>query len=136
MIDRYTKIVLTLIACALGYLCVILTPLPPAHAQVPSRTPGEPSGPTEVIVVGWRTEGDATVPVRITHAVPVTSPQPLRVTGEVTTERSSSRPLADRVVLVGWEDDASINRINQGRFVPLSDAATGPSRRLPVILPK
>jgi hypothetical protein len=136
MIDRYTKVVLTLIACALLYLCVIFTPLPRAHAQVPSRTPGEPSGPTDVVVVGWRAPGEATVPVRITHSVPVTSPQPLRITGEVTTERSSPRPLADRVILVGWEEDASGNRISEGRFQSLNDSQASPNRRLPVTLPK
>ena len=53
MTDRYTKCVLTVIAVALVYLCVIFTPLPHAHAQTSSIRPGESSGPTEVVVVGW-----------------------------------------------------------------------------------
>ena len=132
MIDRYTRIVLTLIACALVYLCVIFTPLPGAHAQVPSRTPGEPSGPTEVVVVGWRTPGEATVPVRITHSVPVTSPQPLRITGAVTTERSTDR--ADRMIVVGWEEMGV--RDTAGRLQRLSHSASFSGTGLPVELPK
>ena len=54
MTDRYLKSVLTVIAGALIYLCVILTPIPRASAQTPSIRPGEPSGPTEVVVVGWQ----------------------------------------------------------------------------------
>jgi hypothetical protein len=114
MVDRYTKAVLTLIACALVYLCVIFTPLPRAHAQTPSRTPGEPSGPAEVIVVGWRAEGQATVPVAIAE---VTTPQPFRVVGEVKTERSAG--VADRVVLVGWEENSRREKITG--MEPLSD---------------
>ena len=108
MIDRYTKVVLTFIAFALVYLCVIFTPLPRAHAQAPSKFPGEPSGPTEVVVVGWQTRDAATVPVTITHPVQVTSPQPLRITGQVTTEQPPG--VADRVLLVGWEEYATTPR--------------------------
>jgi hypothetical protein len=118
MIDRYTKAVLTLIAVALTYLCVIFTPLPRAHAQTPTKYPGEPSGPTEVVIVGWRAPGQAAVPVTITHPVQVTAPQPLRITGEVTTERSTSR-LADRVLIVGWEENATRERMTN--MAPLSD---------------
>ena len=100
MIDRYTKFVLTLIACALVYLCVIFTPLPGAHAQTPSRTPGEPSGPSEVIIVGYKDR--APQPVTVSGLVELS--QPVRITGSVTTERSSDR--ADRVILVGWEENA------------------------------
>lgn len=107
MVDRYTKAALTTIALALVYLCVILTPLPGAHAQTPSIRPGEPSGPTEVVVVGWQSrEGLAAFPVSIAGPVRVTATQPLPVRGEVTTERSASQ-LADRVVIVGWEEDAT-----------------------------
>ena len=130
MVDRYTKAILTLIAFALLYLCVIFTPLPGAHAQTPSLRPGEPSGPTEVVIVGWRAPGEAAVPVTITHPVQVTAPQPLRVTGEVTTERSTSR-LADRVVIVGWEENATREKMTVMK--QLSDAAPwSGSRALPV----
>ena len=64
MIDRYTKFILTVIAGALLYLAAIFTPLPSASAQTPSRFPGQSSGPTEVVVVGWQTS-QAIVPVSI-----------------------------------------------------------------------
>jgi hypothetical protein len=119
MVDRYTKAVLTLIAFALVYLCVIVTPLPRAHAQTPSIRPGEPSGPTEVVIVGWQSrDGAAAFPVSIGHPLQVTASQPLPIRGEVTTERSSSR-LADRVVLIGWEEDASREKMTA--LEPLSD---------------
>ena len=106
MIDRYTKAVLTLIGCALVYLCVIFTPLPRAHAQTPSKRPGESSGPTEVVIVGWQSrEGAAAFPVTIGHPVQVVASQPLPIRGQVTTERSATG-LADRVVIVGWENAA------------------------------
>ena len=130
MIDRYTKVVLTLIACALVYLSVILTPFPRAHAQVPSRTPGEPSGPSEVVIVGYKDR--APLPVIISGLVELS--QPVRVTGSVTTERSSDR--ADRVILVGWEENAVRNKAGQlrqlGDFGPYDPGARG----LPVKLPK
>jgi hypothetical protein len=107
MIDRYTKIVLSVIACALVYLCVVLTPLPGVHAQQATLRPGEPSGPLEVLVVGWKPlAGLNAIPVSIAHPVQVTATQPLPIAGAVTTERSSSL-LADRVVLVGWEQGAT-----------------------------
>ena len=43
MIDRYTKAALTLIATALVYLCVVLTPLPGVQAQGGTQRPGEPT---------------------------------------------------------------------------------------------
>lgn len=96
MNDRYLKSVLTVIAGALVYLCVLLTPLPGVSAQTPSLRPGVSSGPTEVVVVGWRPDAREIIPVSIQQT------QPLRIEGAVTTERSTTR-LADRVVLVGWE---------------------------------
>ena len=134
MIDRYTKVVLTLIAVALVYLCVIFTPLPRTHAQTPSIRPGESSGPTEVVVVGWRAPGEAAVPVTITHPVQVTAPQPLRITGEVTTERSTSR-LADRVVLVGWEENATREKMTGMAQLSDDDQWSG-FRALPVKIPR
>jgi hypothetical protein len=95
MSDRYTKIVLTVIACALVYICVVITPLPAVSAQQATARPGEFSGPTQVVVVGWR--GDA--------AVPITASQPL----QVITERSSGRP--DRMIITGWEENASPGNI-------------------------
>ena len=47
--DRYVKGLLTVIALALIYLCVVLTPAPPALAQVqtqpPLVKPGDVTGP-------------------------------------------------------------------------------------------
>src|SRR5687768_14157000 len=123
MNDRYIKTVLTVIAGALLYLCVILTPVPTVLAQVPSRTPGEPSGPTEVVIVGWQsTARERPLPVVIEQV------QPLRIEGAVTTERSGSGR-ADRVVLVGWEPGA--DRDKPQRLRPITE-----SSRLPVALPK
>ena len=130
MVDRYTKAILTLIACALVYLCAIFTPLPRAHAQTPSKHPGEPSGPTEVIVVGWRAPGEIAVPVTITHPVQVTAPQALRITGQVTTE-NSDRP--ERVIVIGWEENAVRDRARD--LKTLSNMPTM-MRGLPVQPPK
>src|SRR5687767_7939927 len=104
MIDRYTKVVLTVIAGALLYLAVIFTPLPAANAQTPSKYPGQSSGPTEVVIVGW-TAGQSVVPVSIGHPVQVTATRPLPIAGEVKTEPASDK--ADRVILVGWEESAT-----------------------------
>ncbi|MGH9218556.1 MAG: hypothetical protein ACRD1W_04605, partial [Vicinamibacterales bacterium] len=103
---RYIKTVLTIIAGALIYLCIVVTPLPALSAQVNTQRPGEPSGPTDVVIVGWRAPGDAALPVSIQHQVRVFATEPLPIRGSVTTERSSSG-LADRVVVVGWEENAS-----------------------------
>ena len=104
MTDRYTKIMLTIIACALVYLCVVMTPSPIAHAQSSAR-PGEQTGPEQVVIVG--TTG--AVPVSFPAPVPVVNgPQPFRINGSVTTERSGN--VADRVVLVGWEQDSTVEK--------------------------
>ena len=103
MIDRYTKLVLSVIAAALLYLCVVLTPLPAVHAQNTLR-PGEPTGPVQAVIVGWRGAPGETIPVSTLQPLPVIVGQPVKITGTVTTERSSGA--ADRVVLVGWEESA------------------------------
>ena len=131
MIDRYTKFVLTVIAGALLYLAVIFTPLPTASAQTPSRFPGQSSGPTEVVVVGWQT-GQAIVPVSIGHPVQVTASKPLPVTGQVKTERASDR--ADRVILVGWEQRA--NREAARSLETFTEIGYSGGGGLPVRLPK
>lgn len=122
--DRYTKIVLTVIASALVYLCIVLTPLPGLHAQTAPR-PGDPTGPGQVVIVGWQT--NTPVPVAFSRPVPVTSAEPLRITGNVTTERSSN--VADRVVLVGWEERSS--RETRGSMQMLSNNPTN-AQALPV----
>ncbi len=109
MIDRYTRTVLTLIAIALVYLCVVLTPWPGVQAQTAQR-PGDPTGPAQMVIVGWRGAPGETIPVSAPNPVPIAASAPLavrvtapvEVTGSVKTEKSSER--ADRVVLVGWEE--------------------------------
>lgn len=115
MADRYTKAVLTVIAGALVYLCIVLTAFPPAHAQGTTKRPGEFSGPAEVVVTGWRN----------TAVVPITTSEPMRVI----TERSSGA--ADRVVLVGWEQSSTPEKPSSARsFVALPNSSG--SRALPV----
>jgi len=104
MIDRYTKAVLTLIATALVYLCVILTPLPGVQAQATQR-PGEPTGPVQTVIVGWRGAPGETIPVSASQPVPVTVNSPVEVKGRVAIDKATER--ADRVVLVGWEVGAT-----------------------------
>ncbi len=102
MSDRYTKVVLTVIAVALCYLCIVLTPFTTVSAQTALR-PGDPTGPGQVVIVGWKTSDIA--PVAFQQPVRVTASEPLRITGSVATERSSGA--ADRVVVVGWEENAN-----------------------------
>ena len=130
MNDRYIKTMLTIIAGALLYLCIVMTPLPRVNAQTPSRTPGVSSGPMEVIVVGYNAE--APMPVAVSGLVEVTASNPLRITGNVSTERSSDK--ADRVILVGWEKRA--NREKPVAMELLSDFKGDASLALPVQLPK
>lgn len=119
MSDRYTKLVLTIIAGALIYLCMVLTPVPTVAAQVPSRTPGEPSGPTEVVIVGWQSAArEKPLPVVIEQV------QPLRIQGAVTTTRSDS-DRADRVIVVGWEENASKER--PSRMHTINSTSTTPA---------
>lgn len=118
MADRYTKTVLTLIATALVYLCLVLTPLPGLQAQATQR-PGEPTGPVQVVVVGWRGAPGDSLPVSTKAPVPVTIAAPVQVAGlvevrgSVKTEKATDR--ADRVVMVGWEEGGS----RDGRVVPV-----------------
>src|SRR5690242_18304076 len=95
MADRYTKTVLTIIACALVYICIVLTPMPSVAAQQQaSKRPGESTGPAEVVIVGWKQDA----PMQIATQSPL----------HVITERSTGA--ADRVVLVGWEENAMRER--------------------------
>jgi len=112
MIDRYTKAVLTLIATALLYLCIVLTPWPGVQAQTAAR-PGESTGPAQVVIVGWRGQAGESIPVTTLGNVGVTVSGPVQVNGRVTTEKATDR--ADRVVLVGWEEGGN----REGRGVPV-----------------
>ena len=115
--DRYTKLVLTIIAGALVYLCLVLTPLPALHAQVTQR-PGEGMGPVQVVVVGWRA-GEA-VPVAVGQPVEVTGA--VQVRGPVVTEPGEH---ASRVLIAGYEMAATRDR--SGEFRPLGPAAGLPT---------
>lgn len=110
MVDKYTKVVLTVIAVALVYLCVINTPLPTVAAQGTTQRPGEFSGPAQVVVVGWQSNAP----------VPITANQPLHVI----TERSTGQP--DRMIITGWEENArpgaigGLHPINAKNGVPVT----------------
>jgi hypothetical protein len=130
MNDRYIKTMLTVIAGALLYLCIVMTPLPRVSAQTPSRTPGVSSGPMEVVVVGYNAQSP--MPVAVSGLVEVTASNPLRITGQVSTAKGSER--ADRVILVGWEKRS--NRDKASSFEMLSDIKGEASLALPVQLPK
>jgi hypothetical protein len=114
--DCYVKGVLTVIALALVYLCIVLTPWPRAEAQTqpPVVRPGDPTGPVPVVVVGWRAGSGEIVPGTV------------EVSGRVTTERSGGA--ADRVVLVGWEERGEPARSSK-EFRPFD--ATTPRPGLP-----
>ncbi len=115
--DRYTKVVLTMIAAALVYLCLVLTPLPALRAQMTQR-PGEGMGPVQVVVVGWRAG----------EAVPVISGRPLQVAGTVQVTgpvATAPEERASRVVIAGYEMDAT--RENSRGFRPFSTAAGLPT---------
>lgn len=104
MSDRYTKIVLTIIAGALVYLCVVMTAFPAVQAQVTQR-PGEFTGrPIEAVIVGWK----LTEPLQIATRTPI----------PVQTERSTGA--ADRMVIVGWEENAAPG--HPGALAPFSSA--------------
>ena len=98
-IDRYTRAILTVIAAALVYLCVLQTPWPRVSAQTALR-PGDPTGPAEVVVIGWKAP---VIPVQVTDAVRVAGE--VRVTGNVRTRQEDNA--SSRVVLAGWEENAA-----------------------------
>jgi hypothetical protein len=98
-VDSYTKVVLTVIAAALVYLCVVLTPLPTAYAQRGLR-PGDDTGPAQVVIVGWRTSDRA--PIQVAESVPLRISGDVQVNGLVQTEQAPNR--VSRVVLTGWEE--------------------------------
>ena len=105
--DRYLKGVLTTIAGALVYLCLVMTPWPGAAAQTqpPMVRPGEVT-PAPVVVVGWR--APETVAAAVRNTVPTTVQNVVQVTGRVVADRSGTA--ADRVVLVGWEERSDPQR--------------------------
>jgi hypothetical protein len=91
MVDRYTKIVLTVIAACLLWLCAT-TSARPVEARQPTEPGAVPPGVQPVVIVGWgssdptgrvtlRMTGDgtarrtdSTVPVRADASIPVRLP--------------------------------------------------------------
>ena len=113
-IDHYTRVLLTVIATALVYLCVVLTPVTTLNAQGTKR-PGELSGPGEVVVIGWRLPQDQRIPVQIGGSVPLQVTGDVKVVGPVQTEERRDNLL--RVAVAGWEENGDPRRA--GGFRPL-----------------
>lgn len=121
MADRYTRIVLTVIAACLVYLCLVFSGVGTRlRAQEPQPTqgalrPGMSTGPAEVVIVGWRqAAADIAFPVVVRNTV-TTIPS---VEG------------AERVVITGFEDPKrGLIRLTQDTGLPVdTSAATRPTR--------
>ena len=123
--DGYLRFVLTVIAAALVYLCVVLTPWPRVAAQTAMR-PGDPTGPAEMVIVGWRLPNNAALPVQVRGRTEVAVAGEVRVSGRVATEPVPET--STRVVLAGWEDAASRER--SGTYRTWND---GQRAALPVV---
>ncbi|HUQ89927.1 MAG TPA: hypothetical protein VM096_20360 [Vicinamibacterales bacterium] len=109
MTDRYTKIVLTVIAAALVYLCIVMTPFPVVNAQGTRKAGEMITTPIEAVIVGWKATG----------ALPIMSAEPLRVQ----TERATGA--ADRVVIAGWEENATRDRATTAMSPVVSSRGKG-----------
>jgi hypothetical protein len=118
--DRYVRITLTVIATALVYLCIVLTPLPSVSAQggrvVGAPTPGVSTGPAEMVVVGWRVPD--TIPVTVARGDVRITNDTIRVNGRVQAEQPPGT--AHRTVLIGWEEQGTLTKA--GGFAPLGSA--------------
>jgi hypothetical protein len=125
--DLYLRIVLTVIAAALVYLCVVFTPLPTLSAQrvVGGRTPGEYTGPAEVVIVDWRLPENASLPVTVTRG-DIRVSNEVRISGDVDVRQGRNDAL--RTVLIGYEDSASPGAA--GRFSNIVQTA---GRGVPVV---
>ena len=64
-VDRYTKIVLTLILAALVYLCVAVTPVGTSVSAQEGTAPT-----TRVVLVGWEGEDRKVYPISDMHGIP------------------------------------------------------------------
>lgn len=113
-IDRYVKTILTVIAAALVYLAIVLTPMPTLAAQTQGLVkPGDITGPMQVVIVGWAGKPGDALPIVAAQPLPTTVQNTVQVNGRVATERSSGT--ADRVVLVGWEERGDTMRASNFR---------------------
>lgn len=121
--DVYLRVVLTAIAAALIYLCVLLTPLPVASAQagrvVGAPTPGVSTGPAEMVVVGWKVA--QTLPVTVAGGEVRVTNESLRVSGTVQAEQAPNT--ATRTVVIGWEERGDAKA--PGQFRELGDPKAG-----------
>lgn len=102
--DRYLRILLTIIASALVYLCLVLTPWPALTAQarpIGVPAPGQSTGPAEVVIVGWKAGGQRPLPVEVVGKIGIAGD--VTVVGRVDTRQVSGT--TNRVVLAGWEPD-------------------------------
>jgi hypothetical protein len=120
MVDRYTRVVLTVIAACLVYLCLVVsragTPLSAQATPQGATRPGLSPGPAEVVIVGWRSAGqDVAFPVLVRNTV--------------TTAPSNDRPT--RVVVSGWEDEKGATRaLRQDAGLPVNaSGVVRPGRR-------
>jgi hypothetical protein len=122
MVDRYTRVVLTVIAACLVYLCLVVSKVGvPVSAQSQAQQAGAPpvgavrpglsTGPAEVVVVGWRVN-------------PEDPPLPVAVQNTVTTQ--SSPDSATRVFLAGWEDRRTnaVIRLGTDAGLPVDPSAS------------
>jgi hypothetical protein len=70
-VDRYTKAILTVIAAALVWLCVVLTPMGTALSAQPAADASQPA--MRVVIAGWegsgpRVQGNAGAPAVVTFS--------------------------------------------------------------------
>lgn len=121
MVDRYTRVVLTVIAACLVYLCLVFSHVgtPVSAQQVPAppvgaQRPGMATGPAEVVVVGFRID-------------PEEPPLPVNVRNTVTTQTAPDS--AERVIVAGWEDRRTntLVRLAADAGLPM-DIGSRPSR--------
>ena len=127
--DRYSKVVLTVIAGALLYLCVVVTPWPGVSAQTTQR-PGEfVNTPVEAVIVGVRLPRNESLPVNVSGTLPVSISDTVRVQGTVNTERSSGK--ADRVMIAGWEDLGVPEKAGRPQQINLAKSSGLPVTTMP-----
>ena len=115
MSDRYTKIVLTVIAGALVYLCIVMTALPAVQAQSTPRAGEMINEPVRAVIVGWN----------VNEPMPIVTPRPI----QVQTERTAG--MADRVIVVGWEENAARDKVMPMNTINSSRGISVPIRTIP-----
>jgi hypothetical protein len=122
MEDRHTRVLPTIIAGCLVYLCVAdaLQGAPVSAQTYATKRPGEQTGPAEVIIVGWRNLPQGGLPVQIASALPARGSEPIRV------------------VLAGWEEGPLVARGFSGEGLPVRGTEgprPAPAVRVRVVAP-